>query len=121
MIIYYKEHGKVASAGDMKVLKNGAIFFRAQQIYRGMYCVSGGRPSYSWYESDDERVTNYLNDFNINQYSIFRSTSKTKVQKTRIVNFDFTQEKDRQRYREFTGIIVEDNTTIKSAKLEIGM
>jgi hypothetical protein len=121
MIIYYKRYEKEASAGDMKILKSGAIFFRAQQIWNGMYCVSGNRPSYSWYESDDERVEHYLKDFNINQYSIFRSTSKTKVQKTRIVNFDFTQEKDRQRYREFTGIIVEADTTIKSAKLEVGI
>lgn len=119
MEILYKSGDKSPSNGDVKILKNGDIFFRAQRTVNGMYVVSYGKPCYEWYSEDNEKVQDYKRDYEDKTKKLFYSTSKTKTKKTKVLKFDFKKESDRKRYEKITGIPVLSDTKIETAKLEV--
>ena len=119
MKIFYRQHGKRPSEGDRKTLASGRVFYRRQSRVFGGYQVSNGRPVYNWIDEDNESVADYKVAFEKHGAALFRSTTDTKVPKTRNIRVNLQTEAGRARYQQITGQSVSADTTVASAVLTV--
>ncbi len=118
MKIFYKYSDRKPYSGDIKILKDGTIFFRKQlRTYFGAYVVSNGNPVCEWYSFDDPQVEEFKRDYL--KYGVKKHYAQQKKRKTKVIYFDFAKASDRKRYEEISGIPVSEDTTVKTASLRV--